>query len=143
MIHWEKTITISAPVEKVFEYLTNPVNLLEVWPNMEEVKNVQSLPNGGTCFHWKFKMAGMPIEGDSDTVEFVPNQHVVTDNTGGVPSHFDWTYRRADGGTELTVRVEYTVPVPLLGKLAEAVVVKINEHDAETLLANLKTRMEG
>jgi hypothetical protein len=40
------------------------------------------------------------------------------------------------------VKVEYTVPLPLLGKLAEAFIVKQNEHEADVMLANLKARME-
>ena len=40
------------------------------------------------------------------------------------------------------VEIEYTVPMPVLGKLAEAVVLKQNEQEAEILLANLKNRLE-
>jgi hypothetical protein len=42
----------------------------------------------------------------------------------------------------MTMEVEYVVPIPLLGKLAEAFIVKQNEHEAEAMLANLKARME-
>jgi hypothetical protein len=41
------------------------------------------------------------------------------------------------------MQAEYVVPVPLLGKLAEAFIVKQNENEAEILLANLKARREG
>ena len=34
------------------------------------------------------------------------------------------------------------MPIPLLGKLAEAFIVKLNEQEADTLLLNLKNRME-
>jgi len=34
------------------------------------------------------------------------------------------------------------VPIPVLGKLAEAIIVKMNEHEGEVILANLKSRME-
>jgi hypothetical protein len=43
----------------------------------------------------------------------------------------------------VTFVAEYVVPVPLLGRLAEAVIVKVNEHETETLLANLKATMEA
>ena len=43
----------------------------------------------------------------------------------------------------MTFEAEYTVPIPLLGKLAEAFIVKQNEHEAELLLGNLKARMEA
>jgi uncharacterized membrane protein len=138
----KRTITIKAPVEKVFTYLNTPANLLEIWPSMLEVKDVRTLPNGGPHFHWKYKMAGVPFEGDADTIEFVPEQHVVSENKGGLPSKFDWTYRRENGTTKLDVRAEYTIPKNVLGKLAEPLVIKFNEREMDGLLANLKDRLE-
>ena len=44
--------------------------------------------------------------------------------------------------TKVTFGVEYTVPIPLLGKLAEAFIVRMNDREGDLLLANLKARME-
>jgi uncharacterized membrane protein len=143
MAKTKKTITINAPVEKVFAFVSEPTNLPEIWPSMLEVKDVEPSTAGGFNFGWVYKMAGMRIEGASETTESIPNQRVVTRSKKGIESTFVWTYKPEDGGTNLTVEVEYTVPLPLLGKLAEAVIVKLNEHEADTLLANLKVRMEG
>ena len=137
-----RTITINAPVEKVFTYVTEPTNLPEFWPSMIEVRDVRRLPNGGPAFHWVYKMAGLRFEGDSETTEFVANQHQVTRSESGIPNTFVWNYRAENGGTRLDLEVEYTVPIPVLGKLAEAVIVKANEREADTMLANLKDRME-
>ena len=43
----------------------------------------------------------------------------------------------------MTVQVEYTVPIPLLGRLAEAFIIKQNENEMNVLLANLKARLEA
>jgi hypothetical protein len=53
-----------------------------------------------------------------------------------------WVYEAEEGGTKLTMQAEYVVPVPLLGKLAEVIIVKQNENEADALLANLKARVE-
>jgi hypothetical protein len=53
-----------------------------------------------------------------------------------------WEYQSEGEATKVTFRGEYTVPIPLLGKLAEAFIVKQNENEAEVVLANLKARME-
>jgi hypothetical protein len=42
-----------------------------------------------------------------------------------------------------TVEAEYSVSASLIGKLVEPVIIKLNEHEAETVLQNLKTRMEA
>ena len=143
MAKLERTITIVAPVEKVFAFMGEPANLPEIWPSMVEVKDIVPSPVGGYNFGWVYKMAGMRIEGASENTQNIPNQLVVTRSKKGIESTFKWTYKPEAGGTRLTVEVEYTIPVPLLGKLAEAVIVKLNEHEADTLLANLKARMEG
>jgi len=143
MAKGEKTITINAPVEKVFEYVDEPTNLLEIWPSMVEVKNVKRLPNGGTSFEWVYKMAGMRFKGTNEDTEYVPNQRVVSKTKGGIKSTLIWTFQPEDGRTKLTVEVEYIVPIPLIGKLAEAIIIKQNERETESLLANLKDRMEA
>ncbi len=62
---------------------------------------------------------------------------------GGIEGTFTWTFQTAAGGTTVTFEGNYTVPVPLLGKLAEAFVVGVNQRDAEVMLANLKARLEA
>ena len=138
----KKSITINAPVEKVFEYINDPAKLPEIWPSMVDAKDIQPLPNGGNKFRWVYKMAGMHFEGISEDVEVVPNQKVVSKTEGGLESTITWGFQPEGGGTKVTFQGEYTVPIPLLGKLAEAFIVKQNEHEAEVILANLKARME-
>jgi uncharacterized protein YndB with AHSA1/START domain len=137
-----KSITINVPPEKVFAYVNEPANLVEVWPSFEEAKDVRPTPNGGHSFRWVYKMAGMRLEGTSEDTEVVANQRHVSRTQGGIESTVTWTFRREDGSTRVTFETDYTVPIPLLGKLAETFIVRANEHEAETILANLKDRME-
>lgn len=143
MAKLSRSIHIRAPVEKVYNFITEPTNLPEVWPSMVEVSDVHREPNGMHKFSWKYKMAGIIFDGKTDTVKVVPNQLVITQTTGGISSRFEWTYNVQDSETTLEVEVEYTIPIPVLGKFAEAVVVRLNEREAETLLANIKDRMEA
>ncbi|MGB3702887.1 MAG: SRPBCC family protein [Anaerolineales bacterium] len=137
----KSSITINAPVEKVFEY-TKPGNLPEIWPSLVEVKNIKELPNGGYSWDWVYKMAGMKFNGSSEHVEFVENERTVSQSTG-IDSTITWTYEPVGGGTKMTTLTEYKIPVPLLGKVAEVFIVKMNANESETILANLKARMEA
>jgi len=139
----EKSILISAPVDKVFAFMAKPENLPEIWPSLVEVRNVQLLPNGGHCYDWTYKLAGVRIDGHAEWTEFIEDQRIVDKNESGIPSTFVWNYRPEDGGTRVTLNVDYTIPGAVLGKLAEPVIHKMNEHEAETVLANLKARMEA
>ncbi len=42
----------------------------------------------------------------------------------------------------LEVDGSYIIPVPLVGKLAEPFILRQNENEADTFLANLKARMD-
>ncbi len=101
------------------------------------------MPNGGNSLRFVFKMAGMRFEGTGEDVEYILNQRTVTKSEGGIDSTITMTFQPEAGGTKVTFEAEYTVPIPLLGKLAEAVIVKLNENEADLLLANLKARLEA
>ncbi len=143
MVKVERTIHINAPVAKVIGYLEDPNNLPEIWPSLIEVKDVKQLPERvGSSYRWVYKMAGMRFEGTTEVVEYDANRRVVLKDKGGIEANRTNTFQSDNGGTKLSMVVEYTVPIPLLGKLAEAFIRKENEHEADALLANLKDRME-
>ena len=139
----KRNILIKAPVKQVFAYVDDPVHLPEIWPSMVEVKEVQPLPKGGHRYHWLYKMAGTRFEGDSETVEFEPDRHFLQKNTGQIPSTFDWTFTPENGSTRIEMKTEYEIPKSLLNKLAEPFILKLNEREADTFLANLKDRVEA
>jgi hypothetical protein len=95
-----------------------------------------ALPPGGTGAECQF-------EGGTETTEFVVNQRTVSENTGGVSGTVTWIYQSEAGKTRVTFEAEYTVHVPLLRKLAESFLVKLNEQESDTLLANVKAKMEA
>ena len=136
----KSSITINAPVDKVFDY-TKPENLPEIWPSLVEVSNIKELPGGGYTWDWKYKMAGMKFDGSSEHVEYVENERTVAKSTG-IDSTITWSYEAVEGGTRMTAETDYTIPGSLLGKLAEPFVVKMNENESETILANIKARLE-
>jgi len=88
-------------------------------------------------------MAGIRFEGQSVTAEFERNRWIVVESRGGIVSTWIWTFAPQDGGTKLDVVVDYTVPIPVLGKLAEGLIVKQNERDVHKALVNIKAKMEA
>jgi uncharacterized protein YndB with AHSA1/START domain len=136
----EKEVIVNAPVEKVFSYISEPNNLLEFWPSLVEIKDVQSLPNGGYSARWVYKMAGMRFDGTGEYTQVIPNHWIIIETKGGVSSTITWTFRSVQDGTRVNLTVEYRVPIPLLGKLAEAIIVMMNEQEGDLMMANLRAR---
>ncbi|MBN1583295.1 MAG: SRPBCC family protein [Anaerolineae bacterium] len=139
----KNSIVIDAPVDKVFGYIADVTKRPEFWPSLVQVSDVERLPNGGSKLKWVYKMAGVRFEGTGEMVEYVPNQRIVDVNEGGVPSTMIWTVEAVDGGTKLTVDAEYTVKIPVLRKLAEAFLIKVNDNEMKVTLSNIKARMES
>lgn len=136
-----KSVTIDAPVEHVFAYLRDPTSNLEWLPGMMEVTRVSG-EGVGARFSWVYRMAGITLEGESTALEFVPNERFVTESKSSIISTWTWDFASKDGGTRIDLVVDYVVPIPVLGKLAEALVVKQNEHVLDTALEKIRSRME-
>ena len=140
MARVEKEVTVVAPLDQVCSYITEPSNVPEFWPSVQEIKNVEPLPNGGFSGRWLYKMLGVTFEGTGIYTEVVPNQWLVIETSGGIKSRITWTFRARGEITRVTLTIEYSVPIPLLGKLAEAIIVKMNDQEADLVMANLKAR---
>lgn len=138
-----KSIQIHAPVAEVFEHLSRPDHLLEIWPSMMEVKNEVVQPSGAHTFDWVYKMAGVRFHGHCETVEVERDRLRVDRNESGIPSTFRWHYAGADDTTEVRLDIEYEPPFAVLGMLAAPFLRRLNEREAQTLLENLKVRMEA
>ncbi len=136
----EKEVTVEAPIEEVFRYINEPSNLPEFWPSLMEIKDVQSLPSGGYSARWVYKMLGMRFEGKGEYTKIVPNHWIVIETKGGIGSTMTWTFRSKEDMTRVTLTIEYKIPIPLLGKLAEAIIVKMNDQEGDLMMAHLRTR---
>ncbi len=136
-----KSISISAPVEKVFAYVTDPMTGPEWFVGMTEVTDVTG-SGVGQHSRWTYSMIGIPFHGESKFTEYVPNQRSVSKQEGGITSTITYTFAPHEGGTKLGMDIDYTIPVPVLGKLAEKIVFKRNQREAQLSMENIKERME-
>lgn len=140
----ERNITINAPVNKVFDYIADPKLTPEWLPGMVEVKDIKQTEKGvGSTHNWVYKMSGMSFEGKNITDEFTPNKKIVIRSEGRIKTLWNWNFEPHNNGTKIDLSVEYTIPMPVLGKIAEAMVLKQNEREANLALANIKAKMEG
>ncbi len=134
----DKEVWVEAPIEKVFGYIHEPSNWPEFWPSLVEIKDIQLLPNGGHSGLWVYKMLGMRFEGKAECTQIVPRRFLVIESKGGIMSTITWTFHSCQNKTRVTLTIEYKVPIPLLGKLAEAIIARMNEHEGDLIMANLQ-----
>ena len=136
------SISINAPVDIVFNFIVNPYNMPGVWPSLIEARNVKIQDEGGYTYDWTYKMLGMSFKGSTKTIKYIPNQSLVDQTVKGLESKFTWTFEPDNRATILNVEVEYNIPFPLLGKLAESIIVRQNGREAKVMFNNIKTTVE-
>ena len=137
-----KEVVVHAPVERVFAYINEPTTLADWLPSMVGVQRV--IGTGlGQQYEWTYKMAGLLLRGQSTIVEMVPNRRAVHQSIGTIGSVWTYTLEPHEGGTALAIEVEYTVPIPVLGRLAEKLAVRRDARDLEAALVNVKETLEN
>ena len=138
-----RDIQVNTSVDRVFDFLADPNNLPEIWPNVVEVKNVKKTKaDNNYTFNWTYKMSGLPFEGKCETIEYTPNQQIVFQCTKGLEARIHWKFQPAVSATHLTLRFEYEIPASLLKRLKDDIVVRENEHEVDAMLQNVKSRLE-
>src|SRR6266567_1696493 len=108
-IRFQKTITIHAPVERVFEFWSNPENFGQVMEHVQEVKRT-----GDNRFRWTVSgPAGTSVSWDSRIIQSIPNQLLAWRSELGsfIRSGGIIRFQPAeDGGTRVHVLLSYNPP---------------------------------
>jgi len=138
----ERSTTIDASVEKVFSYIVDPASEIEMNPGITEITNISG-KGVGQHWKWTYEMMGFILKGEAEVIEFVPNTIYVTKTTGDIISTWSYTLKAKGNRTRLNLVIDYTVPIPVLGKIAEMLLLQENERAADTEIANIKKRLES
>ena len=88
-------------------------------------------------------MAGIIFRGKSECTDVAPYRWISVKCEGTVESTMTWTFRSKDNiSTKVTVTLDYQVHLPLLNRLAENIIIKMNDRESELVLGNLREFME-
>ena len=142
MASWKDSILIHAPPQDVFAYVDDPRELPTWLPSMIEVRNV--IGTGlGQQYEYTYKMGGLQLRGTNIVIEHVPNERGLHQVIGMINALWDYSVEPHPEGTLLNIEVEYSIPIPVLGRLAERLAVKQNAASFELALINVKDVMEA
>jgi len=142
MASWKDSILIHASPHDVFAYVDDPA-LLPTWlPNMVEVRNI--IGTGlGQQYEYTYKMGGLLLRGQNVVIEHTPNERGLHQVIGAISALWDYSVEPHEDGTLLNIEVEYSIPIPVLGRLAERIAILQNARSFELALLNVKDVMEG
>ncbi|MDN4643701.1 SRPBCC family protein [Arthrobacter sp. PsM3] len=135
-----KSITINAPVEKVFDFARDVGRLWACFPEVA-VRDVEVKPDGVGSSPMVHAHAGDPQRRNHRIRRGRP-QPAHRREVLGRPVSTNMFEAEA-GGTKLTVDAEWHLPVPPAGPPVEALIMKRSEKDGEAMLAGIKVQVEG
>ena len=141
MASWKDSILIHAAPNDVFAYVDDPTELPTWLPAMIEVRNVVGT-GLGQQYEYTYKMGGLQLRGQSVVIEHVPNERGVHQVLGMISALWDYSVEPHPDGTVLNIEVDYTIPIPVLGRLAERLTIKQNAASFELALISVKDVME-
>lgn len=112
---------ISAPVEKMYEYYTNPDNIQEAWPReiAKESENVSgSKSEEGSEMRVKGQYMGRKEEMKLQVVDKEPNRRLVTKQTDGPFKKWESIQEFQGNGNKTNIRHAIEYELPTTGKIA-------------------------
>lgn len=146
MARFEDTITIHAPVEKVFAFAKDVGKLWSCYPGFA-VRDVVLTPDGvGSHADWYSKMLFLHQQGSVEYTEVAPPERIVAASSTGRRFTFTIT-PRDDGDTDLGYTEEWNLAVPVVGRTMENLATRVGAgyiHTfTATFAANVKAAVEG
>jgi uncharacterized membrane protein len=141
-----KAIDIAAPVEMVFDFVSNARNGLKYMANFTRFEPLGQPERGlGARVHASGDLLGVHYETQLEIIKFEPSKALVSRSTQGIKSHSIWQFLPLpDGGTEVTFVSDYVLPGGGLGRVLDRLVIEksVEKNTIQTLI-NLKKVIEG
>ena len=140
----ENEVIINAPVQDIYDYVSKPGNLPQIWPSLLEITHQTLLPNGGYSYRWKYKMSGIRLSGIGESVEVEPNVLLKTRNIGDFDSTVTFKFQSGNIRTRVNLAFDYKLPLLLLAsnQLSENIILRMNAKEAGLILDNLRIIFE-
>ncbi|MBT1001750.1 SRPBCC family protein [Paenarthrobacter sp. DKR-5] len=137
-----RSVTINAPAEKVFTFLSDPAHWMMAFPGDSEVTEVDIKPDGvGTSARWSAKMFGVTMFTTHEYREVVPDRRIVSKASVGPVLTF--SLEPVADGTQLSVEQSFDIQAPFVRVPVQVLFARWTEDDIEGLVANIKSLVEA
>ena len=142
----ENTSVIDAPIEAVFKYVDEPMNIPEVTPGVDRVEVLRTTDERiGDSIRLVYSVMKLDFPMTIVRTAHEPPSMVAWTLQGAMSGELRWHLREVGPEeTEASVRVEYEVKGGAVGKAVDSLVLeRMNEKNGHTMLENVKQRLES
>jgi len=143
-----RDVVVNADPERCFDFIADPSLAPLFISSLYSITPIEVEPRGaGNRWGFEYDMFGVPVRGESECTEFArPSKYVWRSIPGSstIDTTFSYSFEPEGGGTRVSLDVDYQVPEKVLGgKIADKLVVeRMNEHEADAAISNLKVVLE-
>lgn len=139
----QRSVQIKAPPRETMALLSDASRWPEWYPGMTELKIAAPFPAAGAKVEFKAKSAGMSMPITETVLDYQPAKLQLLQMEGMLSGRARWELTPERDGTRLTTTFDYTLPGGVLGKIADALMVKrMNGKSLEKGLHNFKALVE-
>ena len=141
----ETSITINAPIEKVFDTIIDPELTAQWSSGVSEVTNIKGNPwEKGSSTDLAYHVLGMKLTQHMVTSEIEKPRKVIYLMEGGFPGTSEFALEPQGQVTKVDIRIDYSVPGGILGKIANQVLLeRMNRKNIEGTAEGLKIFCEA
>jgi uncharacterized membrane protein len=140
----EKHISVDAPPERVWDFISEPLNYEHFMAGITrwDVEGERRI-GAGARYAMRMKVGSAEVGGLIEVVEFDAPHDLAWTAITGIDQRGRWRLRpRADGGTDVTMRLSYHAEGGLLGVITDRVAAPIVGGNLKRSLAELKRTLE-
>ena len=145
MSHVRRASVVDADAETCFDYIADPTLAPLFLSSLYSITPIDVEPQGvGNTWGWEYDLFGVTLKRASECTMYDRPTKYVWKSTAGIESVWTYSFEPVSNGTAVTLDVEYQLTNDMLGKIADAAVIeRLNEHEADAAVRNLRIILEG
>jgi uncharacterized protein YndB with AHSA1/START domain len=139
----QRSVQIKASPQETMALLSDASRWPDWYPGMTEIDVAAPFPEKGGKVVFKVKSAGISMPITETVLDYQPGKVQLLQMDGMLSGRARWELTSEDDGTRLTTTFDYALPGGVLGRIADALVVRrMNAKSLEEGLSNFKGLVE-
>jgi uncharacterized membrane protein len=139
----QRNIQVKASPQETMARLSEASRWPDWYPGMTAIEIVAPFPEAGGKVSFKVKSAGLSMPIRETVLEYQPDKLQLLQMEGMLSGRARWEVTPDGDGARLTTTFDYALPGGVLGKVADALLVKrMNAKSLEEALHNFRALVE-
>lgn len=140
----QRNVQVKASPQVTMGLLSDASRWPDWYPGMTEIDIAAPFPEAGGKVSFKVKSAGISMPIAETVLEYQPDKLQLLQMEGMLTGRARWEVTPDGDGARLTTTFDYVLPGGVLGKIADALLVKrMNAKSLEEALHNFRALVDG